>query len=67
MHPDIPSVILDVYNVMDTETCNDPQSSERMNLSSIVKQTEKVLVSKISSLEQLVTKFSFCRWFRIVC
>lgn len=44
MHPDMPSVILDVYNVMDTETCNDPQSLERSTLGAIVKQTEKVNV-----------------------
>lgn len=43
MHADIPSLILDIYNIMDTETCGiDSQSTERANLAFLVKHTEKV-------------------------
>lgn len=49
MHPDIPSLILDVFNVMDSETCNlDSQSIERLNLAYMVKQTEKVCILNCS-------------------
>ncbi|XP_065225591.1 THO complex subunit 2 isoform X3 [Planococcus citri] len=47
MHADMPSVVLDIYNVMDTETCNDPQSTARSNLSSIVKYTEKMVSDRL--------------------
>ncbi|RZF48549.1 hypothetical protein LSTR_LSTR011164 [Laodelphax striatellus] len=47
-HTDMPSLILDVINVIDAETSGlDPSTDERSNLGFIVKQSEKMLSEKL--------------------
>lgn len=45
LHMDMPSIILDVYNILDIETSeSDDRLTERENLAFFVKHTEKVII-----------------------
>lgn len=47
LHMDIPSIILDVLNILDLETLSSNVTDERSNFCNIVKECEKVIPEKL--------------------
>lgn len=47
LHADLPSIILDVACIIDSETCSETATEERSKFCFIVRETEKFLSDKI--------------------
>lgn len=47
LHMDIPSIILDIFNILDSETLCSEVTEERNNFCTIVKESERVIPEKL--------------------
>lgn len=47
LHMDLPSIILDALNILDTETSSSDLADERHNFCAIVRESEKVIPEKL--------------------
>lgn len=47
LHMDVPSIILDVFNILDNETICSEINEERNNFCTIVRESEKVIPEKL--------------------
>ncbi len=57
LHPDVASLIADIYVILDAETCGpDAQTLDRTNLTFLIKQAEKVI---FFTREQRILYYSY--------